>query len=120
MIKTSAKGSTRSFAMTNIDLKQIELRTNRRYDILLELKHHHQQNMNSFSNQSKEQKKILKEQYELAENGILGECFLRLLTFFDVGISFMGDSLHNVYTGDFVRKVFKSHISSICICRSEC
>ena len=57
MVKILANGSTRSFTMTNVDLKQIELRSYRRYDILLKLKHHHQKNMNSFSNQPKEQKK---------------------------------------------------------------
>jgi hypothetical protein len=114
MVKTSAKGYTRSFAVTDVELKRIELRSNQRYDILLDLKRRHQQEMESLRNQTKKQKKVLKEQHQLYEKGILGECALRSLKFFDVGMSFMGDSLHNVYAGAFVRKkTFKNFASYI-------
>jgi hypothetical protein len=104
MVKTSAKGSTRSFSLTYADLQQIPSRSNERYDILLNLKFHNQQKMNAFLNRSKKQQKEIQEKYKFVEKGILGECILRSLTFFDVGISFMADSLHNVYSGAFVMK----------------
>ncbi len=86
MVTTTAKGNVRSFAVGNNDLEEIELRCNRRYDILLDLKHQHQQNLNILSKQSKKQQKIMNEQYKFAEKGIVGECILRSLSFFDVGI----------------------------------
>lgn len=120
MIKTSLKGSTRSFAMTNDQLEQVELRSNRRYDMLLDLKYRHQQSLNSLNNLPKGQKKVLKAQYETAEKGILGECIFRSLKFFDVGMSFMGDSLHNIYGGTFVRKLLKTIYHFFFVYRSEC
>jgi hypothetical protein len=120
MVKTSAKGYARSFAMSEVELKRIELRSNQRYDILLDLKLRQQQKMESLRNQTKKQKKILKEQYDLSEKGILGECVLRSLKFFDVGMSFMGDSLHNIYAGAFVRKKLLKTLHHIFLCRSEC
>jgi hypothetical protein len=41
---------------------------------------------------------------EINEKGIKGICSLRELTYFDVGHSFLTDSLHNIYIGAFVRK----------------
>jgi hypothetical protein len=107
MMKTSAKGSARSFAVNKIKFQQIELRSNQRYDALLNLRHYHQQQLNTFDKLSKQQRKIIEEQYAAKEKGILGECTLRSLFCCDVGTSFMADSLHNVYAGAFVSKIFK-------------
>jgi hypothetical protein len=38
------------------------------------------------------------------EHGIVGPCVLRQLTYFDVGFSFVSDSLHNIYHGAFVSR----------------
>ena len=40
-------------------------------------------------------------------HGHLGECHLRSLRYFDVGQSFVFDTLHNLYRGTFV-SIFKS------------
>jgi hypothetical protein len=47
-------------------------------------------------------RKPLSVQHKIEERGILGPCILRELSYFDVGTSFMADSLHNVYIGAFV------------------
>lgn len=41
-----------------------------------------------------------------SERGISGACVLRDLKYFDVGFSFVSDSLHNIYHGAFVCTVF--------------
>ena len=38
--------------------------------------------------------------------GIMGVCIFRELAYFDVGRSFIADSLHNIYIGSFVRICF--------------
>ncbi len=37
---------------------------------------------------------------------IFGSCILKELSYFDVGRSFMADTLHNAYIGAFVRRLF--------------
>ncbi len=91
--------------MCRNDLDKIVLRSNERYDILLHLKEQNKQQMMNFKCKSKKQQKHVKEQHGKAEKGILGPCVLRSLSAFDVGTSFMADSLHNVYRGVFVSKI---------------
>ncbi len=104
MVET-ARGHVRSFAMSKLDFEQVTLRTNQRHDDLLVLKQYHQQQMLTFCNQSKKQKKVMEEQFKEAEKGILDTCILRSLSVYDVGTSFMADSLHNVYRGSFVSRI---------------
>jgi hypothetical protein len=104
MVET-AKGHVRSFAMNKLDFDQLTLRTNQRHDDLLVLKQHHQQQILTFRNQPKQNKKIMEEHFKTAEKGILVRCILRSLFVFDVGMSFMADSLHNVYRGAFVSRI---------------
>jgi hypothetical protein len=85
--------------MTSHDFDQIELRSNMRYDVLLDLKLLHEQIQQSFPAQKKKQ---LMKQHKIEEKGILGPCILRELSYFDVGRGFMADTLHNVYIGSFV------------------
>ena len=100
----SKRGHVRSFAMTNADLVQIELRSNQRHDTLLDFKTRHHQQMIALSKKSKKEKTIIEKGHKIAEKGILGRCILRSLRHFDVGTSFMADSLHNVYSGAFVSR----------------
>jgi hypothetical protein len=99
MVKTQNDGNVRSFAMTMSDIEETHLRSNRRHDDLLDLKLLHEQIRQSFPNRKR---KELKVHHKEAEKGILGQCILRELSFFDVGRCFMADTLHNVYIGAFV------------------
>lgn len=97
-------GYVRSFA-TELDVfNEVTQRCNTRYDMLLVLK------------QSRDSKRLelpKKKQRKQAEidrqknRGILGPCILRACREFDVGSSFMSDSLHNVYIGAFVSFLFR-------------
>ena len=107
----SERGHARSFAMGKPTIVEIQQRTNELYDTLIRLKQHHEQVINNLPKRSTKQKKnidILK-QYGQAERGVMGICVLRSLSTFDVGTSFMTDSLHNVYRGAFVsRRLLKN------------
>ena len=80
-------------------LRHIELRSNARYDLLIGLRQTLDQQRNQLRvAQRKQQEKLDRE----TTRGILGPCSLRSCSMFDVGLSFMSDSLHNVYIGTFV------------------
>lgn len=85
--------------MTHDDFLSTSLRSNKRYDILIELKSMHEHLRERSSSESI---KSLELKHKKAEKGILGQCSLRKLSYFDVGSSFMADSLHNIYIGAFV------------------
>jgi hypothetical protein len=73
-------------------------RTNERHDELLQLK-----NRNLIElRHARVRRAALAKKHKLEEKGILGPCILRQLSAFDVGKSFLADSLHNVYLGVFV------------------
>ncbi len=91
--------------MSKADLVKIKLRSNQSHDTLLNLKHRNQRQMIALRNKSKKQKKTIEKKHQKAEKGILGRCILRSLLIFDVGTSFMADSLHNVYRGAFVSRI---------------
>ena len=55
------------------------------------------------------QKKLLTK-HQLSAKGFRGPCILRSLSHFDVGSSFLVDSLHNVYLGVFVSTLVLSLI----------
>ena len=99
MVRTENDGNVRSFAMTWNDYEETHLRSNMRFDALLDLKVLHEQIQQSFPARKR---RLLIEEHKLEEKGILGPCILRQLAYFDVGRSFMADSLHNVYIGAFV------------------
>ena len=104
MVRTEKEGNVRSFAMTLDAVEETYLRSNMRFDVLLDLKLLHEQIQQSFPTRKR---KSLMEQHKLEEKGILGPCILRELSYFDVGRSFMADTLHNVYIGAFVCKLFE-------------
>ena len=100
----SQRGHVRSFAMDKPTIEQVQQRTNERYDTLVRLKQHHEQVINNLPKRSSKQRKNILKQYGQAERGVMGICVLRSLSTFDVGTSFMTDSLHNVYRGAFVSR----------------
>jgi hypothetical protein len=51
-------------------------------------------------------RKLLFVQDKVGEKGTLGPCILKALSYFDVGRSFIADTLHNAYIGAFVRRLF--------------
>ncbi|CAF4318352.1 unnamed protein product, partial [Rotaria magnacalcarata] len=100
MVRTDKEGNVRSFAMTLDAVEETYLRSSMRLDVLLDLKLLHEQIQQSFSMRKR---KSLMEELRLKEKGALGPCILRELSYFDVGRSFMADTLHNVYIGAFKR-----------------
>ena len=104
MVRTENDGNVRSFALTFDALEETPLRSNTRFDDLLDLKLLHEQMQESFPPRKR---KALVEHNKEEEKGILGPCILRELSFFDVGCSFMADTLHNVYIGSFVSRLFE-------------
>ncbi|CAF1543379.1 unnamed protein product [Adineta ricciae] len=102
MVRTEHDDNVRSFAMILNAIEETDLRSNTRYDNLLNLKLLHEQMRESFSGGKK---KSLIEQQKEAEKGILGPCILRELSFFYVGRGFMADTLHNVYMDAFKRLI---------------
>ena len=99
MIATENGGHVRSFAQSHQDFNLIHERSNDRYDALIDLLQLHR-HLRSFLPNSKQKKSGINDKKN--ERGIVGECLLRQLAYFDVGRSFMVDSLHNIYTGVFV------------------
>ena len=80
-------------------LQDLEERCNIRYDVLLALRQHYDIQRAALP-KGKEKRQWQDDQRK--SFGILGPCVLRSCSMFDVGRSFMADSLHNVYTGAFV------------------
>lgn len=79
----SQDGSThhiRVFPLTKTSISSVARRSNQNYDNAMKLK-----------NVTDDRRK-----------GYLGHCALRSLTYFDVGRSFLTDSLHNLYGGTMV------------------
>lgn len=103
MVETSNDGHVRSFSTSVDDLDDIDKRSNERYDQLIDvIQAHKQLNYHLARNKQLKDSSIVK-QYG---KGIAGVCIFRELTYFDVGRSFMADSLHNIYAGAFVRNIF--------------
>ena len=92
-----------------IDISTIQPhgRSNERYDHLLALKQRNDDELDRIRSgpldrtSKRDLKKKCLENKEM-EHGIAGECVLRQLKYFDVGFSFVSDSLHNIYHGAFV------------------
>jgi hypothetical protein len=92
-------------------LNQPHLRSNDRYDYLLAVKQANEEEVERITcrplnraAKRKLKKRLIKNQE--SEHGILGPCVLRQLKYFDVGFSFLSDSLHNIYRGVFVSIIF--------------
>ncbi|CAF3413639.1 unnamed protein product [Rotaria sp. Silwood2] len=85
-IKPNSQKKIRVFPLDPEDQQQPRLRTNETYDLSMKIfyKKHHLWNITQLRDR-------------LA--GQISPCVLRDLTYFDVGTSFLSDSLHNVYHG---------------------
>ena len=86
---------------------QPHLRSNDRYDYLISIKESNEKQIEKFNGRllDRKAKRRLKQKLvknKESERGILGPCILRQLKYFDVGFSFVSDSLHNIYHGIFV------------------
>jgi hypothetical protein len=75
-------------------------RTNERHDLLLEQLRRNEIELASFS--SYRGRPAIIEAHKKTVKGVKGSCILRTLSKFDVGRSFLVDSLHNIYLGLFV------------------
>ena len=98
---TENGGHVRSFSIARSDFDGIHGRSNERYDALFDLLKLQEQLRNCLPLNQQRKAAITDKS---TEKGILGECILRQLGHFDVGRSFMVDSLHNIYLGAFVSR----------------
>ena len=101
MVPTDGGGHVRSFSITPNDLPEISIRSNERYDVLIDV-FQLQKQLKDLWPKAKKSRKLPVDKDN--EKGVVGVCILRELSYFDVGRSFMADSLHNVYIGAFVSK----------------
>ena len=99
MVPTKNKGHVRSFSVDDHELDDLVTRSNERYDILIDIIHLQKDLKNLWPRQRQSKEPPVDKRNE---KGLMGICLLRELTYFDVGRSFMADSLHNVYIGAFV------------------
>lgn len=99
MVPTRKGGHVRSFAATDADLGDILMRSNERYDILIEILELQQQLKDLWPRDRRSTEPPVDKRNE---KGLIGNCVFRELKYFDVGRSFLADSLHNVYIGAFV------------------
>ncbi len=84
-VKLNSNKNIRVFPLVPENQPQPRLRTNETYDVF----------MNIYKNER------FKNDTELRDRlrGHISPCVLRDLTYFDVGSSFLSDSLHNIYHG---------------------
>ena len=101
MVATDNGGHVRSFSLNHVDFDSIHARSNERYDALLDLWKLQKHLRDSLPYNKRQRSAIVDKRNE---KGIIGECLFRQLAHFDVGQSFMVDSLHNIYIGAFVSK----------------
>lgn len=107
-MSTNNDGSVVSFAIYE-SIPLTSERTNERHDFLLQqLRTNEAELARHPSNRGRNA--LLKKQRK-TEKGVKGLCILRPLSNFDVGRSFLVDSLHNVYLGLFVsmNNIFVPH-----------
>ena len=96
---TKKDGSVVSFSIDGNDQSACE-RTNERHDLLLEQLRRNEIELAAFT--SYRGRGALTQAHKITEKGVKGPCILRTLSKFDVGRSFLVDSLHNIYLGLFV------------------
>lgn len=98
------QGRCNTFAIGETDV--YKRRSNERHDELVLVLEKNGIELADFIRKGSRGREKLEKQHRLAEKGIRGPCVLRPLTYFDVGKSFLIDSLHNVYLGAFVSTIF--------------
>ena len=97
----SAEAHCNTFPMYTID-EPLQLRTNARHDHLVTIQQANAAELIAFIEQGVRGRDRLETKHTLSLRGIKGPCVLRSLAQFDVGSSFLVDTLHNVYLGAFV------------------
>ena len=95
-VATKKAGSVVSFSMYENDPPAC-LRTNERHDLLLDQVRRNEIELAAFT--SYRGRRALIQMHKNLEKGVKGFCVLRSLSKFDVGRSFLIDSLHNIYLG---------------------
>jgi hypothetical protein len=101
VVETEGGGHVTTFAIKAN--KTLIKRSNERYDELLE-----QMTLNNEEIESLTARRAIrnaKKRHEENEMGLKRSCILRELKHFDVGKSFVVDSLHNIYLGVFVSSI---------------
>ena len=98
-VPTSNDGSLVTFAVRE-GVPFAQERTNERHDLLLQQLRINETILAGHTN--RRGRKALAERLKATQNGVQGFCILRSLSTFDVGRSFLVDSLHNVYLGLYV------------------
>ena len=86
--------------MYTID-EPLQLRTTARHDHLVTIQQANAAELIAFIEQGARGRDRLETKHTLSLRGIKGPCELRSLAQFDVGSSFLVDTLHNVYLGAF-------------------
>ncbi|CAF1527503.1 unnamed protein product [Adineta ricciae] len=92
MVSTTQGGHVRSFSINDQELSNIVVRSNERYDILIDIFQVQEQLQNHWPYHRRSKEPPID---KWNEKGLMGVCILRELTYFDVGRSFLADSLHN-------------------------
>ena len=103
MVKTARGGHVRSFSVDKDNLNDIATRSNKRHDQLIVSVQLDQQLKDVSPNKAQKRNASVDRQ---SSRGIMGVCLFRELTYFDIGRSFMADSLHNIHIGAFVSFFF--------------
>ena len=98
IVETEGSGYVTTFVM-DVDEPLVQ-RSNKRHDELIEAIRLNQKELESFT--SRRDIQNTKKRHREAEMGLRRCCIFRELKYFDVGLSFMVDSLHNIYLGAFV------------------
>lgn len=80
----------------------LRLRDNARHDELVTLHEVNVKELDDFIRNGSRGREKLETKHKLSTKGVRGPCVLRSLAYFDVGSSFLTDSLHNIYLGLFV------------------
>lgn len=97
------QGRCNSFPMKEGDI--LRMRSNARHDTLLILHETNIKELEEFNRNGNRGREKLEARHKFSVKGIRGPCVFRPLTYFDVGSSFLTDSLHNIYLGLFVSKI---------------
>jgi hypothetical protein len=100
-VSTKNDGSVVSFAIYEND-QPTRIRTNERHDLLLQQLRQAEIQLAAFKGHRG--RGALTQAYKNIEKRFKGPCILRTLSAFDVGRSFLVDSLHNIYLGVFVSR----------------
>ena len=97
-VETEGGSYVTTFVM-NVDEPLVQ-RSNKLHDELIETIRLNQEELQSLS--SRRDIQNAKKRHRETEMGLKRCCILRELKYFDVGLSFVVDSLHNIYLGAFV------------------